>query len=412
MPHTGGDAASSLLLATIFSSMNATLDIASAFLISPKSHSANHSWPPTASVGRVESDAMDIEIGEFLAHLIHDRDRAPNTIERYREVLEHFAAYSREALGCPTISPDDVGRRVVEVFVRHGGRSADTVSAPSTRNVRLAALRGLFGYLTAEGRLARDPTVGLESVKVKSNSPGYLTEAEFGRLLAAVETTATDHYVARDFAIITVMLNCGLRISETLSLDLAQVNFEALRFHAVMRKGRVREDVVMNHAVADALRRWLLYRKAYRRAEASSVLFLSDRGRRLSARAVQRAFAGYIAAAGLKDRHLTPHSLRHSCATLLVSRGVGIETVAEILNHRKLDTTRLYVRILGRQKQEAVALLDRPGTASSPTISPASPTAGPPFAFGCLTDSGNGGQSGNDSAQNGSSATDLRPRLA
>ncbi len=154
------------------------------------------------------------------------------------------------------------------------------------------------------------------------------------------------------------MFHCGLRISEALSLTLPQVNLEALRFHAVVRKGRIVEDVSMNQTAAEALRRWLLYRKTYPRADEAAALFLSDRSRPLSVRALQRNFARYVAAAGLRDRHLTPHSLRHSCATALVGHGVPLSTVSAVLAHKKIETTKIYVRLDGCEKREAVALLD------------------------------------------------------
>ena len=301
---------------------------------------------------------MEREISQFLDFLTHERDRAPNTTHRYRELLIRFAAFARTSLARETIAPADIDRRLVEIFVRHGGQQDEPFAAASTRNVRLATLRGYFGYMVTEGRLTTDPTAGLRPAKVKSRSPGYVIESEFARLLAAVETVTTEHYAARDIAVMTVLFHCGLRVSEALSLTLPQVNFESLCFHGVMRKGRISEDVAMNQTAAEALRRWLVYRKTYRRAEETNALFLSDRSLPLSVRALERNFTGYVAAAGLQDRHLSPHSLRHSCATALVAHGVPLSTVSAVLAHQKIETTKIYVRLEGREKREAVALLD------------------------------------------------------
>jgi len=309
---------------------------------------------------------MDTEIREYLDHLVLDRERAPNTTDRYAALLQRFAAFVRKDLGRASAAPSDVDRRLAELFVRHGGADSGAHHAPSTRNVRLAALRGWFRQMVATGRLDRDPTVGLLSAKVKANSPGYVTETEFEHLCAVVTERATESYAARDGALFKAMMNCGLRISEALSLDLAQVDLEALCFHAVMRKGRTREDVVMNRSVADALRRWLIYRPGYKNAATSDAVFLSDRGRRWSARAVQRTFRRYVDMAGFGHKRLTPHSLRHSCATALIRRGVGIETVADVLAHRRLDTTRIYLHLGSQRKLEAVALLGTKPGAKSP----------------------------------------------
>lgn len=301
---------------------------------------------------------MDREIHDYLEFLRYDRDRAPNTLHRYRELLRRFAVFIRVSLGLAVIAPTDIDRRLVEMFVRHGGQPEDRVASPSTRNVRLAALRGFFGYLVAQGSLGTDPTAGLRSAKVKSHSPGYLTEAEFCHLLAAITKATTEHYAIRDAAILTVMFHCGLRVSEALSLTLAQVDLEVRRFHTVTRKGRIVEDVVMNETAAGAVRRWLMYRKVYRRAEASATLFLSDQSRPLSVRALERNFARYVVVAGFAHRHLTPHSLRHSCATALVAHGVALTTVSAVLAHQRVETTKIYVRLAGREKEEALSRLD------------------------------------------------------
>jgi integrase/recombinase XerD len=306
---------------------------------------------------------MDAEIRDYLDHLVLDRERAPNTTDRYAALLGRFAAFVRRDLGRSAIVPADVDRRLAELFVRHGGNETGAHHAPSTRNVRLAALRGWLRYMVAMGRLDRDPTVGLLSAKVKANSPGYVTEHEFEHFCAVVINRATESYAARDEALFKAMMNCGLRISEALSLDLAQIDLDALCFHGVMRKGRIREDVVMNRTAADAIRRWLLYRPNYKNAAASDALFLSDRGGRWSARAVQRSFRRYVDLAGFGHKRLTPHSLRHSCATALIRRGVGIETVADVLAHRRLDTTRIYLHLGSQRKLEAISLL---GTGENP----------------------------------------------
>jgi site-specific recombinase XerD len=300
---------------------------------------------------------MDTQISCYLDHLACDRERAPSTVARYRALLDRFAMFAGRELDRPTAAARDVDRPLVERFIRSGGREDTVPSAASTRNVRLAALRGLFGYLAAAGQLDRNSTAGIRAAKVKSRSPGYVTESEFGMLRATVRAHASEHYGARDVALIVLMFHAGLRISEALSLDTTQLDFESLRVRNVLRKGRVREDVAINTSVADALRRWFVYRPAYKAAGDSGAVFLSDRGSRLSARAFQRSFRRYAAFAGLADRRLTPHSLRHSCATALAERDVRIETIAEVLGHRKLDTTRIYVRIAARQKREAVALL-------------------------------------------------------
>jgi integrase/recombinase XerD len=343
---------------------------------------------------------MDHEIKGFLDFLTSDRDRAPNTTHRYRELLNRFSAVARVTLGHADVVPAEIDRGLVELFVRHGGRPGAPVAAASTRNVRLAALRGFFGFL------AVNPTASLRPTKVKSRSPGYLTEVEVARLLAVVDTTTTEHYAARDIAAMTVMFNCGLRISEALSLTLAQVNFEALRFHGVVRKGRIVEDVAMNQSVVEALRRWLLYRKSYPRSDENNALFLSDRSRPLSVRAFERNFARYVAAAGLADRHLTPHSLRHSCATALVGHGVPLSTVSAVLAHQKIETTKIYVRLEGREKREAVALLDpkpsRPRRRNGPT--------NPESGFN-LTGIPDGAQLEPNSSRNGRSATYFESRV-
>jgi integrase/recombinase XerC len=160
-------------------------------------------------------------------------------------------------------------------------------------------------------------------------------------------------------AILITLWNTGLRLSELLSLELAVVDFEAEVFRVVRRKGGKLLPVYFNVDVTIALRRWLWLRKEYPNATTELALFLSDRGRRLSPRAVEDLVAKYAELAGI-EKHVTPHTMRHSTATELIRLGNGIEVVGQILGHASLDTTRRYIHLVGEQVHAAVASLAEP----------------------------------------------------
>jgi integrase/recombinase XerC len=297
---------------------------------------------------------MSRAIEDYLAHL-RDLNRSPLTVRRYGELLQRFQALMRSELHKEEVAVGDADKALVVLFVREGGEPGSSAAA-STRNSRLAALRGLFEYLVAENRLGRDPSEGLAFAKLPKRSPTFLNEDEFGRLCATVEKGTTEHYLRRDLAILVTLWHTGLRLAELLSLDLAQIDIEAERFRQVRRKGGHVVDVHFNVEVTIALRRWLWQRRHYARADQSPALFLSDRGNRLSARAVEDLVTNHARTAGLAKR-VTPHTLRHSTATALIRAGNGIEVVAEVLDHRSLDTTRGYVHLVGEQVHAAVASL-------------------------------------------------------
>jgi integrase/recombinase XerC len=254
--------------------------------------------------------------------------------------------------------PSEIDKAVVVLFVREGGITGAQASA-ATRNTRLAAIRALFRYLVAEERLVRDPTIGIHSATQPERAPTFLTAEEFSKLRRAVEDNAAEFYLRRDLAILVTLWNTGLRLAELLSLDLTVVDFEAEVFRAVRRKGGKILPVYFNVDVTIALRRWLWQRKEYPNATTNPALFLSDRGLRLSARAVEDLVGKYAKLVGI-DKHVTPHVLRHSTATALIRAGNGIAVVADVLGHASLDTTRHYVHLVGEQVHAAVASLAEP----------------------------------------------------
>jgi integrase/recombinase XerC len=297
---------------------------------------------------------MDQAIADFATHL-RDRNRSPITIARYTDMLRRFVRFACAELHQERITPSEIDKALVVLFVREGGIAGAQASA-ATRNSRLAAIRAFVRFLVAEGRLVRDPTIGIHSATQPEQAPTFLNAEEFTKLRRAVEDQAAEFYLRRDLAILVTLWNSGLRLAELLSLDLAVVDFEAEVFRAVRRKGGKILPVYFNVDVTIALRRWLWQRREYPNAAANPALFLSDRGRRLSARAVEDLVAKYTALARI-EKHVTPHTLRHSTATELIRRGNGIEVVADVLGHSSLDTTRHYVHLVGEQVHAAVASL-------------------------------------------------------
>lgn len=315
-----------------------------------------HSSTTPAPVDTVNPGMLET-IEDFLGHL-RDLNRSALTVERYGEILWRFEKSACAELHRDAVRAGDIDKALVVLFVREGGRPGSTASA-STRNGRLAALRGFFRYLIAEGRLSRDPSAGIGFAKLPERAPTFLSEEEFSRLCTAAGRGASDHYLRRDLAVLVTLWHTGLRLSELLSIDVSQIDLAAERFRQVRRKGGDVADVHFNVEVTIAVRRWLWQRRLYPNAEAVGALFLSDRGVRLSPRAVEDLVSRYAAAAKLGKR-VTPHTLRHSTATALIRAGNGIEVVAEVLHHRSLDTTRGYVHLVGEQVHAAVASLAAP----------------------------------------------------
>ncbi len=299
---------------------------------------------------------MDQAITDFATHL-HDLNRSPLTIVRYTALLRRFCRFACAELHRDVVVASDVDKALVVLFVREGG-TAGTASA-ATRNSRLAALRSFFRFLVVEERLTRDPTIGLQAAALPEQAPTFLTVAEFEQLCRTVETNASDFYLRRDLAIFITLWNTGLRLAELLSLDLSATDFDDEVFRSVRRKGGKVQPVYFNLDVVIGLRRWLWQRREYPNAATSPALFLSDRGERLSPRAVEDMVAKYAKLSGIA-KHITPHVFRHSTATQLIRMGNGIEVVGQILAHSSLDTTRHYVHLVGEQVHAAVASLARP----------------------------------------------------
>lgn len=284
---------------------------------------------------------LPIEVEEFLARLTSERGRARNTVEAYRRDLDRYCTWLREqGLGPSTVTEADLVRFVDE-------RRASG-AAPSSVARGLAAVRMLHRHLAAERVREDDPTAGLDTVRVPAGLPKPLTETQVTSLLDAV--VGTDPLSRRDRALLELLYATGARISEVVGLSLSDLDVD----HAMVRvfgKGSKERIVPYGRAAAEALDDWFgldgrarLVPSRWRRRDDAEAVFLNARGGRLSRQSAWTVVKRYGRAAGIDDE-LSPHVLRHSCATHLLDHGADLRVVQELLGHASISTTQVYTKV-------------------------------------------------------------------
>jgi integrase/recombinase XerC len=275
----------------------------------------------------------------YAAHLRAERHASPHTIRAYLADLRQFLA-AAGAAGPTHITPE---------AIRHWLRALDGQLDRASTARKLAAVRGLFRFLTQTGRNRVDPSAGISTPKTRRKLPAHLTQDEVDRLLT---TPRADRLLGlRDRAIFEVLYSSGLRVSELTGLDWERVDHEAgcLR---VFGKGRKERVVPIGRP---ALRALADYRA--RLAEAgvptgAGPVFRNARGGRLTTRSVARLMERHIFASGSATK-ATPHALRHTFATHLLGAGADLRAIQELLGHASLSTTQRYTHVDLRRLMEA-----------------------------------------------------------
>ena len=208
----------------------------------------------------------------------------------------------------------------------------------ASRARKLATIRSFYNYLSNKVHLiCENPVKDIDSPKLKKTLPKYLTLDESVELLNAVDGKNQE----RDYCILTLFLNCGLRISELVGLNLRDIQGDALR---VLGKGNKVRILYLNDACQDALRRYLAVRRPITGRDANA-LFLSSRNERVSRSTVHAMVKKRLSAAGLDESEYSSHKLRHTAATLMLQNGVDVRAVQEVLGHDHLNTTQIYTHI-------------------------------------------------------------------
>lgn len=283
---------------------------------------------------------LPLEAEDFLIWLQVERGRSAATLAAYRRDLATWMRFLGE-LERPfeDVQEDDVARFV--------GALQQQGRAPATVKRTVVAVRSLHRFLAVEGHRDADPTAAVAVPRTPAGVPKALSEEEVTRLLDAV--VGEDVRARRDRAILEVLYGTGLRIAELVGLSMADLDLED-RVLRAFGKGAKERLVPLGRLATEALEAWLdpdtrgsLLRRGGRRIDAEAV-FLNLRGGRLTRQGAWLVVRRYGDEVGLGDR-LTPHVLRHSCATHLLDHGADIRMVQELLGHASVSTTQIYTKV-------------------------------------------------------------------
>ncbi len=224
-------------------------------------------------------------------------------------------------------------------------------NAERARYRKVSALRSFFKYLTkTKGYFKDDPTKDIEVPTPKKALPKFLSLDESLKLLS----NADDGESLRDYCILTLFLNCGMRLSELVGINISHIDFNEARM-VVLGKGNKERMVYLNKACMDAIYKYLQVRGQNEKAMAEPALFISNRNTRISKRRVQQIVENAIESAGLGGKGITTHKLRHTAATLMYQYGdADVLTLKELLGHANIATTEIYTHLSNESVRNAV----------------------------------------------------------
>ena len=295
--------------------------------------------PLMATVPKLDTSRFENLLLDFLAYLEFERGLSRNTLEAYRSDLLQFGRFleerKRDALKATGVDVSDF----LSLLAAGNGRPP---ASTATIHRKAACLRSFYRHLRREGLLDKDPTATVSAPRRGKRLPRVLTRGEITKLLD--QPKGTDPSALRDRALLEVLYACGLRASEAIALEVADVDLET-RVVRARGKGSKERVVPIGTAAVDAVRRYLERgRPELVRAHGETRLFVNFRGRVLTRQGLYKIVLKHAKTAGLADR-MSPHTLRHTFATHLLAGGCDLRSVQEMLGHADVSTTQLYTHL-------------------------------------------------------------------
>ncbi len=309
-------------------------------------------------------------IASFLSYKRVIQNRSKLTVEEYYNDLRTFFRYiiaSRQNADMTDLSKysiedidydliSSVTTEEIYAFLLFEAEEKNNNSASRAR--KLSAIKSFYKYLTVKaGKLKNNPAKDIESPKKDKQLPKYLSLEESEALLSSVQRSSEHYY--RDYCIITLFLNCGMRLSELVGINLSHIESDLSKM-TVTGKGNKTRVIYLNSSCQNAISAYLSARqkeisKPGYVLKDKNALFLSGRGNRISNKTVQWMINKHLELAGLSGKGYSTHKLRHTAATLMYGTGkVDVRVLKDILGHEQLNTTQIYTHISDKQMKEAM----------------------------------------------------------
>ena len=269
---------------------------------------------------------------EYLNYLKIERGYSQNTIASYALDLKQFMAFTKnERTG-------KIDRSVIKQYLDHMNEQN---FSPASIERKMACLKSFFHYLVGEGRITEDPTADFKLPKKAKHLPKALTMGEAVRLISSVR--GKDSLSLRNAAILELMYATGMRASEIISLNVADINF-SVAFVRCMGKGSKERVVPVGQAALNALKEYVEKGRPQLLKRENEALFLDRPGGRITRQGLWVIIKKYVKKSGLKSL-TSPHTLRHTFATHLLEKGADLRSVQEMLGHSDISTTQIYTSV-------------------------------------------------------------------
>ena len=318
----------------------------------------------------IERQANPDFLNSFLDYSVTILNKSPNSIKEYNYDLANFLRFIKLHFNLYSMKKDeeykdipidditlDTIKRIklddIHSFVAY--LATELKSKPATRARKVSSIRIFFNYLSQKAHLIENnPAQNLETPKLGKRIPKYLTLDDSKKLLE-VASNDDNRNSSRDYAIITLFLNCGMRLSELVNINIKDITFSENRLN-VIGKGNKERTIYLNKACVKAINDYLKDRpKEGIKYDSKDALFLSERRERISNRTVQYVVKKELQKAGLDTEKYSVHKLRHTAATLMYQYGdVDIRALQELLGHESISTTEIYTHVENSQVRNAV----------------------------------------------------------